>query len=189
MVDAIKKEFFVGVWSAVLIRGIASLIFGIVAFMNPAITVKVLVMVFGVFSLFDGVAALWSAFTTKDKETGRFWTGLQGVAGIIAGAICLFLPVLGALYFVLMVGMWYIFNGIMQIVSAIALRKEIDNEIWMGLSGILSVILGAAIIFYPKAGALGILWLIAASAIIIGVILILLALKLRGIGKTVAARS
>jgi uncharacterized membrane protein HdeD (DUF308 family) len=189
MADALKKEFFVGVWTAVLFRGLASLVFGILAFVYPAITVKLLVMIFGVYTLFDGAAALWSAVTTKDKESNRFWTGLQGVAGIITGVICLFLPVIGALYFILMVGFWYIFNGIMQIVSAIALRKEIENEIWLGLSGILSVVLGVAIIFYPKAGALGILWLIATSAIIIGVVLVLLALKLRKIGQKVIART
>jgi uncharacterized membrane protein HdeD (DUF308 family) len=186
MAELGKGELLQSAWTGVLLRGIASLVFGILALINPGLTIGVLVMIFGIYSIIDGLVALWAGITNNSPGRNRGLTILHGIVGILAGLFCLIWPALAALYFVILIGLWYIVTGVVELVEAIALRKEIDNEIWLGLAGLASIVLGAAIIFFPKAGALSILWLIAVLAIIAGVSLIMLAFRLRGLGKKLA---
>lgn len=188
--ETVKSElhdFFTGMWSTVLLRGVISILFGVLAFLFPGITIAVLVAVFGFFAVIDGVTTLWSLFGSRPDNRNRLLVGLQGLAGIIVGLICILSPATGALYLVWLIGAFYVVTGIVEIFAAISLRKEIEGEFWLGLAGLLSVILGVFMFMQPAAGAVGIVWLISATAIAVGITLVMLGLRLRKAGETARA--
>jgi uncharacterized membrane protein HdeD (DUF308 family) len=102
-----------------------------------------------------------------------------GLLGIAAGAVTFLWPGITAILLVLFIGAWTLVHGIFEIIGAIQLRKEIDNEWMLILGGVLSVIFGAIILIAPRAGALGLVWAIAAYSIVFGISFIALALRLR----------
>jgi uncharacterized membrane protein HdeD (DUF308 family) len=177
------KDTFVALWPAILLRGIASIIFGILAFVYPGITLAVLVTFFGAYALVDGVFTLWGAFRgNKNSSTVSFV--LQGVLGILVGVFCFAFPALAVLYVVILIGVWNIAIGLLQVVGAVSLRGQIGNTWAMVAGGILAILLGALILFYPMAGALSVVWVIAATSVIVGAVLIYFALTLRRVAKS-----
>jgi uncharacterized membrane protein HdeD (DUF308 family) len=166
-------------WWLVLLRGILSVAFGILAFMWPGITLVSLVLLYGAFVLTDGVLALIGAFTGRLKPMPTWWLVLVGIAGIAAGIVTFMWPGITAIILIMFIGAWAVVHGIFEIVGAIQLRKEIDNEWWLILGGALSVIFGLVVLFAPGAGALGLVWAIAAYAIAFGITWIMLAFRLR----------
>lgn len=165
-------------WWLVLLRGIVSILFGIVAFVWPGLTLVTLVLFYGAFALVDGVIALVSAFG-KDRPAPTWWLILVGVAGIGAGVITFLWPGVTAIVLVIFIGAWALVHGIFEIVGAIKLRKEIDNEWWLILAGIISVLFGLLVLIAPGPGALGLVWAIAAYSIAFGILLVGLSFRLR----------
>jgi len=190
MSEVFAREFFVTLWSTVLVRGLVSLAFGIIAFLYPGVTIGILVTIFGIYAIADGILALWTALRSRGNGNGSngFVTILQAIAGVIAGLFCLIMPDIAAAYLVILIGIWNMAVGVLQIVAAVTLRDEIDGAFWLGLSGLASFLLGLLIAFYPATGALSLIWLIAGTAVFVGLILIAFALRLRGMGKRIAAR-
>jgi len=165
-------------WWLILLRGIAAIIFGVLAFIWPGITLVTLVLLFGAFTLVDGVLALAHAIMGGNVGS-RWWLALTGVLGIAVGLLTFFWPGLTALVLLFFIASWAIVLGVFQIIGAIRLRKEIDNEWAIGLSGALSVLFGVVLVIAPGAGALGLIWVIAAYAIVFGVLLVMAAFKLK----------
>ncbi len=165
-------------WWLVLLRGIVSILFGLLAFFWPGLTLFTLVLLYGAFALVDGVIALASAFG-KERPAPTWWLILIGIAGIGAGIITFFWPGLTAVVLVLFIGAWALAHGIFEIIGAIKLRKEIDNEWWLILAGVISVLFGLLVLIFPGAGALGLIWAIGAYAIAFGVLLVGLSFRLR----------
>ena len=178
------QAFFIGMWWAILVRGLASVVFGILAFVYPGITLGVLVTIFGVYALLDGAATLWAAFR-KNGSTRTFAAAFQGVVSILVGIFCLAMPAVAVVYVVILIGLWNIAVGLLQVGGAIAVRGEVANTSLIAAGGVLSVILGAIIVLYPAAGAVSVVWIIGATAVIVGLVLIHFALKLRQVAKTV----
>lgn len=177
------KDTFVAIWPAILVRGIASVIFGILAFVYPGLTLAILVTIFGVYALVDGAFTLWGAL--RGDKTGRtFPSVLQGVLGILVGVYCLAAPALAVLYVVVLIGVWNIAIGLLQVVGAVSLRGQIGNTWTMVAGGVLAIVLGAIILFYPTAGALSVVWVIAVTSVIVGAVLIHFALSLRRVAKS-----
>ena len=166
-------------WWLLLLRGIAGIIFGILAFVWPGITLLTLAILYGAFAFVDGVLSLIAAFTGSAKPVPTWWLVVVGLLGIGAGVVTFAWPVLTAIVLVLIIGAWALVHGIFEIIGAIQLRKEIDNEWWLILSGAVSVLFGLIVLFAPGAGALGLIWAIAAYSIVFGVTFVALALKLR----------
>lgn len=166
-------------WWLLLLRGIAAIVFGILAVLWPGLTVLTLVILYGAYMLVDGVLSLWAAITGRVEMGSRWWLALLGVLGIIAGLAAFIWPAAIALVLVLFIGAWSVVSGILQIAGAIRLRKEIDNEWMLILSGVLSVLFGIAVMVLPVAGALALVWLIAFYAIVFGGVMVALALRLR----------
>jgi uncharacterized membrane protein HdeD (DUF308 family) len=166
-------------WWLLLLRGIAGIIFGILAFVWPGLTLLTLVILYGAFALVDGVLTLVAAFTGSAKPVPTWWLVVVGLLGIGAGVVTFAWPVITAVVLVLIIGAWALVHGIFEIIGAIQLRKEIDNEWWLILSGALSVIFGLILLFAPGAGALGLIWAIAAYSIAFGILFVGLALRLR----------
>jgi uncharacterized membrane protein HdeD (DUF308 family) len=110
---------------------------------------------------------------------------LGGLAGIGVGLLAFFNPAATALALLFYIAIWAIATGLLQIVAAVRLRKEIEGEFWLGLAGLASIAFGVLLVARPGAGALAVLWLISAYAIAFGVMLVLLAFKTRGFVKRV----
>ena len=175
-------------WWLVLLRGIAFIAFGVLAFMWPGPTIALLVLLYGAFALVDGVLALAQAIMGGNVES-RWWLALIGVAGIAAGVITFMAPALAALWLLIFIACWAIVLGVFQIIGAIRLRKEIDNEWLLMMHGALAVLFGLMALFRPGAGALALIWLIASFALASGVVLIALAFRLKShpANRTLAA--
>jgi uncharacterized membrane protein HdeD (DUF308 family) len=167
-------------WGWIVVRGVAAVIFGVLAFIWPAITLAALVILWGAYALADGVLAFIAAFRVRDR--GRpFWALLiVGVLGVAAGILTFFWPGVTALVLLAFIGAWALVMGLFQIVAAIRLRKAIEGEWLLALSGVLSVIFGALMLWNPGAGALAVIWVIGSYAIVFGVLLIALGLRLKG---------
>lgn len=165
-------------WWLLLLRGIAAIVFGILAFAWPGITIVSLVVVYGAYALVDGLFSLYAAISGGGTAP-RWWLAVVGIAGVLAGIISFAMPGVVALWFLLLIGAWAIVSGIFEIVGAIRLRKEIDNEWWLVLHGVISVIFGLLLFTQPLSGALAMIWVIGAYAIAAGVILCALAFRLR----------
>src|SRR5688572_30382519 len=112
-------------WWLVLLRGIAAIVFGVLSFIWPGITLVTLILFWGAFTLVDGVLSLAHAFM-GGKMGSRWWLALVGVAGIAAGVLTFIWPGITALVLLAFIAAWAIVLGIFQIIGAIRLRKEID---------------------------------------------------------------
>jgi uncharacterized membrane protein HdeD (DUF308 family) len=165
-------------WWLILLRGIVAIIFGVLAFAWPGITLLTLILFYGAFALADGVLALGHAIMGGNVGS-RWWLALVGIAGIVAGLVTFFMPGVTALVLLFFIAGWAIALGVFQIIGAIRLRKEIDNEWLIGLSGALSVLFGVVLLVAPGAGILGLIWVIASYAIVFGIMLVMEAFKLK----------
>jgi len=166
-------------WWLLLLRGLAAIAFGVLAFLWPGLTLVTLVLLYGAFALVDGVLSLVAAFTGGVKPVPTWWLVVVGLLGIAAGAVTFLWPGITAILLVLFIGAWALVHGIFEIIGAIQLRKEIDNEWMLILGGVLSVIFGAIVLIAPGAGALGLVWAIAAYSIVFGILFVALSLRLR----------
>ncbi|MGH8468650.1 MAG: HdeD family acid-resistance protein [Gammaproteobacteria bacterium] len=166
-------------WWAMGLRGLCALLFGAAIFVWPGISLFALVLMFGVYTLLDGVCTMVST-VRSDKREKRWWLFLfQGIAGIIVGIMAFIWPGITALALLYIIAAWAIVTGIFEIVAAVQLRKEIEGEWLLGLSGIASVVFGALLVGFPGAGALAVLWIIGAYSILLGILLMILAFRLR----------
>jgi len=177
-------------WWLVLLRGLAAIVFGVLALAWPGVTLITLALFWGAYALVDGVAALWHGWKAKDSGKPMWQNILIGLLGVAAGGFTFLSPGITAITLLTLIAVWAIVCGVLEIAAAIRLRKEIHNEWMLILSGVLAVAFGALMILSPGAGALAVLWVIATFAIVYGVLLIGLAFRLKkhaGAGTLAAA--
>lgn len=168
-------------WWLVLLRGIGAILFGVLAFAWPGISLLTLVLLYGAYALTDGVFALGAAISGRGGSVPTWWLVVIGLLGIAAGLGTFFWPGITALALLLVIAWWSIVRGIIEIVGAIRLRKVIDNEWLLAAGGALSILFGVLLLRNPGAGALAIVWILAAWAIVFGAITVGLAFRLRGL--------
>jgi uncharacterized membrane protein HdeD (DUF308 family) len=166
-------------WWLILLRGICAILFGVLAFIWPGITLLTLALLYGIFALIEGALALAAAIM-GGAPAPRWWLAVVGLLGIAVGILTIIMPGITAFILVLFVAAWAIISGIMQIVGAIRLRKEIDNEWMLVAVGVISVAFGVLVALQPMLGALSLVFVIGAYAIIYGIALVALAFRLRG---------
>jgi uncharacterized membrane protein HdeD (DUF308 family) len=166
-------------WWIFLVRGLVSIAFGLVGFFYPAATLVAFILVYGVFALLDGVFAVLAAVRGKEGMSSRWWLALVGVLGIVAGLVTFAWPGITALVLLTVIGVWALIYGVLEIVGAIRLRKEIDNEWLLLFHGALAVLFGLMVLVRPGAGALALIWLIASFALASGVLLVIFAFALK----------
>lgn len=169
-------------WWLLLLRGLFAITFGVLAWVQPGISLAALVMLFAVYVLADGVAGVWSAIAGRKEQDHWGWLLLWGLVGIGVGILTLMAPGVTALALLFYIAIWAVTTGVLQIVGAIRLRKEIEGEWLLGLAGLASVAFGIVLMARPMAGAVALLWIIATHAIVLGVILVILAFKARRFG-------
>ncbi len=161
-----------------LVRGILALLFGIVALLLPGSALLGLVIAFGVYAFIDGVSALAGAITRRNYD-GRGWLAIEGIAGLIAGIIAFARPGLTMFALIAVIAAWAFLTGIMKIVLAIRLRREISGEWLLVLSGVASIVLAGLIMSSPLAATVGLIWALGIFALIIGGLLIALSFRVR----------
>ena len=172
-------------WWLLALRGLAGVIFGILTFIWPAISLFALIMLFGAFALVNGVLSVFLA-AKAPKGYPRFGSlVIGGLCGIFAGIITFFWPGLTALGLLILIAAWAIVTGIMELWAAIKLRKEIKGEWLLVLAGICSVAFGALLMILPGPGALVLVLWIGAYTFVFGILLMVLAFKVRRLGKEV----
>ncbi len=166
-------------WWTLAVRGVIAIGFGLVALAWPGPILVTLALLFGAYALADGILAAAAAY--RVGRVGRRWwpLALEGVAGIVAGATSIVRSGLIALTLVAFIGAWALFTGVMEIVAAVRLRREIENEWLLGLAGVLSILLGLVAIAWPRASTLALVWVVGVYAILFGVTLVALGWRLR----------
>ncbi|MBV9277419.1 MAG: HdeD family acid-resistance protein [Candidatus Eremiobacteraeota bacterium] len=172
-------------WWAFLIRGIAGILFGVLAFLWPGVTLLVLAIMLGAYALVDGIFALVAAFSHAGPSH-RGWLIFEGVLGIALGILIWLFPLYSAALLVYFIAFWAIATGVVEIIAGIRLRKMVANEVLYILAGIASIVFGALVLRNPAAGAVAVIWLIASYAIIFGVLQIALSLRLKALASKTA---
>jgi uncharacterized membrane protein HdeD (DUF308 family) len=170
-------------WWTLLLRGLAAILFGVLVWLLPNITLAVLVLSFGAYVLLDGTAGIWIAFAGRKSYEDWWLLLLWGLVGIGVGILTFLSPVVTELALVFFIAVWAIATGILHVVIAIQLRKEIRGEWLLILDGLLSVAFGVFLMVRPEAGALALIWLIGIYAVAFGIVLVILAFKMRSFGK------
>jgi uncharacterized membrane protein HdeD (DUF308 family) len=172
---------FTSSWWALVLRGLAAMAFGILAFMWPHLTVTVLVFLWGAYALVDGLFAIAAGIKSYEKSK-RWWVLLlEGLLSVAAGVLAFVIPGITALVLLLLIAAWAIVTGAFEIGAAIQLRKYITGEWLLALAGVASVLFGVALLINPNAGAIAVVWLIGAYAVLFGLLLVALGFRLKGL--------
>lgn len=166
-------------WWVFVLRGVVGVLFGVMAYMWPGITLVSLVLLFGAYAFVDGVFAVIGAITGRKEQDDWILMLLLGVVGIAVGILTYRSPGITALALLMYIAAWAFAKGVLEIVTAIKIRKEIEGEWALALSGALSVLFAFFLLWNPGAGALGVIWVIAFYAILFGVLSILFGFKIK----------
>ena len=164
-------------WWVIGLRGLAAILFGVLAFVWPGMTLAVLVLLFGAYALVDGVLTLVAAF--RGGVQHRIVMVVEGVVSVLAGLAAFVWPGLTALVLLYIIAFWAIVTGVLEIVAAIRVRRAISNEFGLVIGGIVSVVFGVVLLIAPGAGALAVIFLIGVYAVVFGIALLGLAWRLR----------
>ena len=171
-------------WWLLLLRGLAAIAFGVIAFFWPGITLVALTYLWGAYVLVDGVIALWAALTASGDGGPRWWLGLSGVVSILAGLVAFAYTGITALVLLMLIAVWAIVIGAVQLYAAVRLWNVIENAWWLILSGLIAIAFGAVLIAWPGTGALAVIWTIAWYAVFFGCMLIGVAFELKRFKST-----
>jgi len=166
-------------WGWVVFRGVLAVLFGLFAFARPGAMAFSMVLVFGCYAFIAGIATVIAA--ARRGHAGESWGALllDGLLGIAVGVLAVLWPARTALAFVWLIGAWALLTGILEIASAIKLRKLIQHEWLLGLAGAVSIAFGLLMFYRPIAGGLAVVWWLGAYALIFGASLVALAISLR----------
>jgi len=171
-------------WWVWLLRGIVAILFGVLAFTQPGMTLRTLVLFYGAFVLVDGASAVAVGFMTK-----TWGLIVSGILGILAGILTFAYPGITELVLLYIIASWALLTGILEIIAAVQFRKEIQGEWVLGINGALSILIGLWMVARPGAGLLSIVWLIGCYATLFGIVMIALAFRLKGLGKRLSPAS
>jgi len=173
-------EMMAKYWWVLVLRGVSAIVFGVLAFLWPGVTIEVLILFFGVYMLVDGVFTVVAA--VGGRAHTEHWVLLlcEGLLGIGVGIVTWIAPVVAGIALLMYVAAWALVTGVLEIVAAIRLRREIAGEFWLALSGVLSIGFGVLLVAFPLAGALTLVWVLGGYAVAFGIVLIVLGFRVRG---------
>lgn len=165
-------------WWALALRGAFGILFGILAFVMPDVTLAALVLLFAAYMLVDGVFAIVAGVRAARRHERWGWLIFEGIIDLIAGAIAFLVPIATVLALVALTAAWAILSGVLLTIATFRLERAHGRWL-MGLSGVASVIWGVLLLIWPVAGALVLTWWIGAYALAFGTLLLVLSFKLR----------
>jgi uncharacterized membrane protein HdeD (DUF308 family) len=166
-------------WWMLALRGAAALLFGVLALVWPGMTLLVLVALFAAYALISGSAAVVAAIRNRNSDKGWWLILLLGVVSLVAAVIAVFNPGITILVLVLLMGANALVTGILDIVVAIRLRKQIEREWLLAVAGVVSIIFGVLVFLMPAAGALAMVFMVSFYATLAGILLLTLAFRAR----------
>ncbi len=178
-IDKMLANIFSYNWWALLLRGLVAMLFGALALLLPMISIRFLVLLFGSFVLVDGMLGIWIAMAGREGYQDWIVLFMWGIAGVGVGIMMFARPGLTTMLLLCFIAIWAITTGVLEIVVAIRLRKEIKGEWLLVVEGLLSVAFGFLLMEQPGAGSLGMIWLIGTYAITFGLILVIFAFRIR----------
>jgi uncharacterized membrane protein HdeD (DUF308 family) len=173
------NNFYLRSWWVPALRGIFGILFGVLALMWPGLTLLTLVALFGAYALLGGIASVIGAIGHRRVDEDWWLPLLLGLVSIGAAIVAVVNPVLTTLVLVMVIAANALVTGVLDIVAAVRLRRELHGEWLLALSGIASVVFGALVFMYPLAGAIALVWMVSVYAIVTGVLLVALAVRLR----------
>jgi uncharacterized membrane protein HdeD (DUF308 family) len=176
MIETLKRHWWVPV-----IRGIAAIVFGVIAFAYPGLTLATLVIFFGAWVLIDGVFRAAGAIAGRASDPEWGFHLIIGIVGIIIGFLTFHAPLITALALIIYIAAWALMIGATEIALAIKLRREIKGEWFLILMGLASILFAVLILWNPAPGAMALLWLIASYAIVFGILGVIFGLRLRSL--------
>ncbi len=176
MIETLKRHWWVPV-----LRGIAAIVFGVIAFVYPGLTLAVLVIFFGAWLLVDGIFRVVGATAGRASDPEWGWHLVIGILGILVGLLTFHSPGITALALVIYIAAWALMIGATEIGLAIKLRREIKGEWFLFLMGLISIAFAVMLLWNPVAGADALIWLIAWYAVVFGVLAIFFGFKLRSL--------
>jgi uncharacterized membrane protein HdeD (DUF308 family) len=176
LIETLKRHWWVPV-----IRGVAAVVFGLIAFVYPGLTVAVLVLLFGAWVLVDGVFRVIGALGHRSSDREWGFDLIIGIMGIIIGFLTFHAPRITALALIIYIAAWALMIGATEIALAIKLRREIKGEWFLILMGLLSIVFAIMLLWNPLPGALALVWLIGSYAIVFGILGIILGFRLRSL--------
>jgi uncharacterized membrane protein HdeD (DUF308 family) len=159
-------------WWAIVIRGVAAILFGVLTFVAPRESLLVLVLFWGAYALMDGVFNLVLAVRGARVLRGWGWLLFEALVSIAAGVITFVWPAITAIGLLVVIAVWAVLTGVAEIATAIRIRRLVRGEWLLALSGILSIVFGVLLLARPQAGALAVTWIIGAYAILFGLLLV-----------------
>jgi uncharacterized membrane protein HdeD (DUF308 family) len=174
MVETLKRHWWVPV-----IRGIAAIVFGIIAFTHPVMAIATLVLFFGAWVLIDGIFRIFGAIKHRGSDSDWAWQLVIGLIGIIVGLLTFHAPQVTALALVIYIAAWALMIGASEIVMAVKLRHEIKGEWLLILMGLASIVFAVLLLWNPVAGAAAVIWLIAWYAVVLGILAIFFGFRLK----------
>ena len=173
-------------WSMWLVRGIASVLFGVITLVNPRASIAAIIFLFGIYALADGALLLGFGLRYEGPKAPYIVRGLLSLA---AGVLTFVYPAVTAVSLYVLIGAWAVTAGIAEIVLAIAVRKEATNVAGLAVSGVLSLACGVALLALPMAGVVALLSLVAGFAIFNGVALIMASVRIHSFSRALSAAS
>lgn len=173
-------------WWAMALRGALAVVFGILAFLWPGLFWLAVVITFAAFAFTDGAFAIVAAVRGERGAGPRWLLVLDGIVGLAAGTLAILWPSITELVLLWMIAAWSIVGGALTIAAAIQFRKEIRGEWILGLSGVLSIVLGVGLAVFPGPGLVAVAWWVGANAIVLGVVQMALGFRLRRLAREAA---
>jgi uncharacterized membrane protein HdeD (DUF308 family) len=175
-----------GNWWLIVLRGVCAILFGLLAWAWPGVTLKALILLWGAYAFADGILAFVAAMSGSTGAP-RWVLILEAIVSLAAAAAAIFFPGVTAVVLLYVIALWAIVTGVLEIAAAIQLRKEIENELWLGLAGLASVLFGFLLIARPGLGAVAVVWMIGLYAIMFGAILVALGFRVKALKDTALA--
>jgi uncharacterized membrane protein HdeD (DUF308 family) len=166
-------------WWMLVIRGAAGVLFGVLTFVMPEVSLFALLILWGAYALVDGAFNVMAAVRAGRAGQRWGWLLFEGIISIGAGVVTFAWPGITALALLVVIAVWGVLTGFAAIAAAIRLRKEIKGEWLLAASGVLSIVFGMLLLGVPSAGALALLWMIGAYAIVAGLLLVGVGVRLR----------
>src|SRR5213083_3795277 len=176
LIETLKRHWWVPV-----IRGIAAIVFGIIAFVYPGLTIATLVLFFGAWVLLDGIFRIVGAIGHRASDPDWGWHLVIGILGIVVGLLTFHAPQITALALIIYIAAWALMIGATEIAIAIKMRREIKGEWFLILMGLCSIVFAVMLLWNPLPGALALVWLIGSYAIAFGILGIILGFRLRSL--------
>jgi uncharacterized membrane protein HdeD (DUF308 family) len=173
-------------WWLIVLRGVFAIVFGVLALVWPSVTLATLVLLWGAYAFADGILAFSAAFSGQG-DTPWWALTLEGIVGVLAAGAAFLYPGITAIVLLYVIAIWAIVTGIIEIVAAIQLRKEIEGELWLGLAGFGSLLCGLLLIARPGLGALAVIWIIGFYAVVFGVLLVALGFRAKALMRELPA--